>query len=84
MIDLERITGEDGTHSPRVIDSPCRHLRSKGMYVHTDRVGQTPYDAADDNSIYWCLHTMKSFGPDDQYVGGCECRNPGRSCHDPI
>ena len=62
--------------------SPCRHLRSKGMYVYTD--GQTPahgdYDY--DNTIYWCLKTMKSFGPDDDMVNGEECRNAARPCYE--
>jgi hypothetical protein len=59
--------------------SPCRHLRSKGMYVYTD--GQTPAHDDYDNTIYWCLKTMKGFGPDDDMVNGEECRNPARSCY---
>ena len=54
----------------------CRSLRSKGMYVFTD--GQEP-DADDDDdcgsTVYWCFHTMKSFGPDDSMVGRRQCRN---------
>lgn len=84
MGDPTTITGTDGADSPLAIVSPCRHLRSKGMYVYTDGNGGSSSDDGDDNSIYWCLHTMKSFGPDDQYVGGCECRDVGRSCHQPI
>jgi hypothetical protein len=60
--------------------SPCRHLRSKGMYVYTD--GQSEAHGDYDNTIYWCLKTMKSFGPDDDMVDGQECRNPARSCYE--
>jgi hypothetical protein len=61
----------------------CRHLRNKGMYVYTDGQGD---DAEDDfdASVYWCFNTMKSFGPDDESVGGRECRNPSRSCYEAI
>ena len=63
--------------------APCRHLRSKGMYVYTDGSSRDPhYDY--DNTIYWCLKTMKGFGPDDDLVGAEDCRNPERSCYEPI
>jgi hypothetical protein len=69
-----------------VIDTqsvPCRHLRTKGMYVYTD--GTTEETAEDfDSSVYWCIHTMKSFGPDDDMVGGRECRDTARSCYEPF
>jgi hypothetical protein len=53
------------------------------MYVYTD--GQSDHGLDDyDNTIYWCLKTMKSFGPDDERVDGPECRNPERSCYEPI
>jgi hypothetical protein len=62
---------------------PCRHLRNKGMYVYTD--GEADDAHSDyDNTIYWCLLTMKSFGPDDEYVDGRECRCATRSCYEPM
>ncbi len=64
-------------------ESPCRHLRSKGMYVFTDRSPEDGY-GDDDNTIYWCMHTMKSFGPDEDMVDRRGCRNPGRSCYEPV
>lgn len=69
-----------------VIDTqlaPCRHLRNKGMYVYTDGASD---EAADDfdSAVYWCLQTMKNFGPDDEMVGGHECRDPSRSCYEPL
>jgi hypothetical protein len=60
----------------------CRHLRHKGMYVYTDEDGGQSH-ADYDNTIYWCLKTMKGFGPDDDLVGGEDCRNSSRSCYDP-
>jgi hypothetical protein len=63
--------------------SPCLHLRSKGMYVDNDGPGGTPEDD-DDNTAYWCFKTLKSFGPDDEMVGGRLCRNGSRSCYEPI
>ena len=67
--------------SPRL--SPCRHLRSAGMYVFSD--GPRDETAEDyDSSSYWCSETMKSFGPDDDLAGGRECRDPSRSCYEPL
>jgi hypothetical protein len=64
-------------------DVPCRHLRSKGMYVYTDGFGGESHEDYD-NSIYWCLKTMTGFGPDDYFVGGEDCRNAARSCYEPL
>ena len=63
--------------------SPCRHLRSAGMYVFTDG---SPEETAEnyDSSSYWCSETMKSFGPDDDLAGGRECRVRSRSCYEPL
>ena len=67
--------------SPRL--SPCRHLRSAGMYVFSD--GPRDETAEDyDSSSYWCSETMKGFGPDDDLAGGRECRDPSRSCYEPL
>ncbi len=62
---------------------PCRHLRNKGMYVYTDGSGGESHEDYD-NTIYWCLQTMKSYGPDDEYVSGEECRCTTRSCYEPL
>jgi hypothetical protein len=58
----------------------CRHLRSKGMYVYTDGVDMG-FDHDYDNTIFWCLKTMKSFGPDDEMVERESCCRPGRACY---
>lgn len=60
---------------------PCRHLRSKGMYVYTDMA--EPHEESG-TTMYWCLKTMTAFGPDDEAVDGHDCRSPGRSCHEPV
>jgi hypothetical protein len=53
------------------------------MDVFTD--GSRDETAEDhDSSSYWCSETMKSFGPDDDLAGGCECRDPSRSCYEPL
>lgn len=62
---------------------PCRHLRNKGMYVYTDGVNGESHDDYD-SSIYWCNQSMKSFGPDEDFVGALECRNSARPCYEPI
>jgi hypothetical protein len=61
----------------------CRHLRSAGMYLYSD--GQErETDAGYDNTAYWCLKSFKSFGPDDEMVGRSECRDPSRTCYEPL
>lgn len=62
---------------------PCRHLRNKGMYVYTDVVDDDTHSDYD-NTIFWCLQTMKGFGPDDDFVERSECRNPTRACYEPM
>ncbi len=65
------------------LSEPCRHLRSKGMYVYSDgRSGDSHGDY--DNTIYWCLKTHKGFGPDEEFVAGEDCRNAARSCYEPM
>jgi len=63
--------------------TPCRHLRNKGMYVYTDGSGGETH-ADYDNTIFWCLKTMKGFGPDDEFVDRQDCRNTLRSCYEPM
>jgi hypothetical protein len=63
--------------------APCQHLRHKGMYVYTDGQPRDPHGDYD-NTIYWCLKTMKSFGPDDDIVDREGCCKAGRPCYEPI
>lgn len=60
--------------------SPCCQLRHKGMYVYTDAGTGSSHDDYD-NTIYWCLKSMKSFGPDDDIVDRESCSDPNRSCY---
>jgi hypothetical protein len=63
--------------------APCRHLRNKGMYVYSD--GQECETDDDyDTTVYWCLKSLKNFGPDDEIVGRSECCDPSRACYEPI
>jgi hypothetical protein len=62
---------------------PCRHLRHQWRFVCTDGRGRGP-EKDYDNTIHWCLKTMKGYGPDDEMVGGLDCRDPARSCHEPL
>jgi len=65
--------------------SPCRHLRHAGMLVRSDGLAQSQDPNHDyDNTIHWCLKTTKGFGPDDDMVDGRACRDPSRSCHQPL
>ena len=76
---------ENANASPSAVPTnvPCRHLRNKGMYVYTDGLGGEPHEDYD-NSIFWCLKTMKEFGPDDDVVGREDCHNAARSCYEPL
>ena len=71
----------DDAPPARPAASPCRHLRHAGMYVHTDGTGDEPRDGYDSASC-WCLKTMKPFGPDNDFVGRTECRDPSRTCYE--
>ncbi len=62
--------------------APCCQLRHKGMYVYTD--GSSHEHDGYDNTIYWCLKTMKSFGPDNDIVDHEGCCDGSRSCYEPI
>lgn len=60
---------------------PCRHLRSKGMYVYTDD-SSTEESPDYDNTIFWCQKTLRDLGPDDGFVGREDCRDAARICHE--
>jgi hypothetical protein len=53
------------------------------MYVFSDGQGREPHEDYD-NSIFWCLKTLKEYGPDDEMVGRADCHNPARSCYEPF
>ena len=63
--------------------SPCRHLRTNGMYIFEGQPDR-PDDDDYEPSGFWCLRTMKAFGPDEDFVGRRECRDSGRPCYEPL
>jgi hypothetical protein len=61
---------------------PCRHLRTKRMYIPAIADGALDLDQGDhDQSFYWCNKTLAALGIDDAPVHLCSCQ-PGRSCHE--
>ncbi len=62
---------------------PCRHLRNKGMFVYNGEVSSSSHDDYD-NTIYWCVKTMKGYGPDDEMVSRDDCTSAERSCYEPF
>lgn len=62
--------------------SPCRFLRNKGMYVYTDG-SEHGYDSGD-ATVYWCIKSMKAYGPDDEEVHRDACCNASRACYEAI
>ena len=71
-------TGDPG---PDQHGRPCRHLRSKGMYVYTDDTS-TDESLDCDNTIFWCQKTLKDIGPDDGFVGREDCCDSARGCYE--
>ncbi len=68
---------------PGTLAAPCRHLRTNGMYIFDGDPDGTDGDEYEP-SAFWCLQTMKAFGPDDEFVGRRECRDSGRPCYEPL
>ena len=62
---------------------PCRHLRNKGMYVDNGGAYGVSHEDSD-NTIYWCVKTMKGFGPDDEMVSRDDCTSAERTCYEPF
>ncbi len=53
----------------------CRLLRTKAGFGAV--VGGEGTD--DETHVFWCLNTMESFGPDDDFVHAHKCAQ-GRAC----
>jgi hypothetical protein len=61
---------------------PCRHLRTKRMYIPALAEGALDFDQDNnDQSFYWCNKTLTALGSDDAPAHPCSCQ-PGRSCHE--
>jgi hypothetical protein len=66
-----------------VHENICRFLRSK-TGLGTSEGGDEPWLLVDTmTATSWCLRTMESFGPDDDFAEPLSCR-PGRSCYAPV
>ena len=67
---------------PSSAPPPCRHLRTKRMYIPVLAEGALEVDTRSGNqSFYWCNKTQTALGGDDNPVHPCVCR-AGRSCHE--
>lgn len=59
----------------------CKHLRTRMAYL--PEIAGLEHWSTGESTIdqYWCLCTMTTAGPDDQYVAPEKCQ-PGRSCYE--
>ena len=63
---------------PRV----CRHLRTKTAFG-TFRGNLYAWQSGrSTTAVYWCLRTMETAGPDDNFTHPHNCRE-GRACFEP-
>jgi hypothetical protein len=66
-----------------IIEPPCRHLLSKGMYITGERIPDKQRDGVGDGNC-WCGHTQCIIGPDDQLVDRPRCSDTGRGCYQAV
>jgi hypothetical protein len=62
---------------------PCRHLRTKAMYIPAE--AEHALDAEADgsaNAAFWCNRTQTCLGLDEHLAEPAACQ-PGRSCYEP-
>ena len=65
-----------------VVLPPCKHLRSKAMYVKGSQTDTgDPKDGGNQNT--WCNLTQHIIGPDNETVDRIHCVE-GRKCHECI
>lgn len=67
---------------PREIPTVCRMLRTKNAYHNypEDDPNHTPWQLAESTTaVYWCLKTMQTSGPDENFVHPHDCQS-GRCC----
>jgi hypothetical protein len=61
----------------------CRMLRTKNSFASYANVDEVPWQEGESTTaVYWCLRTMETAGPDDDYAHPSACR-VGRSCFRP-
>jgi hypothetical protein len=68
------------SHPPQTqVPVVCRLLRTKQTHGTLSNI-VTPWQAGTNRTAsFWCLATMQSFGPDDDYTHAEKCRD-SRSC----
>ncbi|MCA9126695.1 MAG: hypothetical protein KDB22_06410 [Planctomycetales bacterium] len=59
---------------------PCRHLRSKAIYVTGDPDPQSPAEEGSTRFNCWCNKTQHTLGPDEELVDRQTCVD-GRNCY---
>jgi hypothetical protein len=60
----------------------CRHLRTK-TWLAPDAFGEGDPGTSPSIAQYWCLKTMRSNGPDGDFVLPEECTDD-RACFEPL
>jgi len=63
-------------------DAPvCRMLRTKNAFGSFDGHLISWDSGESSTAVYWCLRTMETVGPDDNFTHAKTCRK-GRSCYE--
>lgn len=57
----------------------CRHLRTKMAFGSLSGAAADWREGESTTAVYWCLCTMESAGPDDDFAHARKCR-AGRRC----
>jgi len=74
----DQSTGESSAAPAQV----CRLLRTKNAFGSYELDADTaPWQAGESTTaVFWCLKTMQTAGPDDDFAHATTCR-AGRSCY---
>lgn len=66
------------------VQTVCRMLRTKNAFgSYSEDVHEVPWQAGESTTaVFWCLKTMDTAGPDDDFAHPSTCR-PGRACYRP-
>jgi hypothetical protein len=68
------------TNLSGMVQSQCRCLRSKEMYINVEPDPSVPNSRS---GCYWCVHTQNCLGPDGKIADEDNCK-PGRPCFEPV
>lgn len=61
----------------------CRHLRTKGMYVHGYEGPPASAVLAPDTTLHWCVVSGWALGPDVLPANPVRCAERSRECFEP-